>query len=111
MRRPETECNSGSSTFVRGEECLQAWKPRGISLIEDFYRLLQTEKALADLATTQAVLAAIPPEKLRAPQRGHDEQGRLWDALQLWKKRFGTDQEVSLACLLGLLIMTDHSFL
>lgn len=82
------------STFVRGEECLQAWKPRGISLIEDYYRLIETESALADVATTQAVLAAIPAARLAAIQPSHDPQGRLWDAVQLWKKRFGPTQEV-----------------
>lgn len=82
------------STFVRGEEILQAWKPRGVSLIEDYSRLVQTEAALADLATTKAVLASIPPARLIASLHGFDEHARLWDALQLWQKRFGTREQV-----------------
>jgi kinesin family protein 1 len=82
------------STFVRGEDCLQAWKPRGVSLVEDYYRLVETETALAEVATTQAVLAAIPPSHLASAHAGHDDQGRRWDALQLWTKRFGTSTEV-----------------
>ena len=79
---------------MRGEEILQAWKPRGVSLIEDYYRLVRTEAVLADLVTTKAVLASIPPARLIASSHGYDEHARLWDALQLWQKRFGTREQV-----------------
>ena len=79
---------------MRGEEILQAWKPRGVSLVEDYCRLVRSEAALADLATTKAVLASIPPARLIPPSHGYDKHAGLWDALQLWQKRFGTREQV-----------------
>ena len=79
---------STRSIFVRGEEILNAWKPRGVSLVEEYYKLLHTERVLADVVTTGAVLSVIPSTRLIPSTIGQLPETRLWTALQLWQTCF-----------------------
>lgn len=61
-----------SKKHVRGEEGLGDWKPRSLSLLEDFARLGRTEIALADVQTTKAVLELmgdVPPTQSSDDER------------------------------------------
>ena len=72
-----------SKKHVRGEEGLGDWRPRSLSLLEDFARLSKTEIALADVQTTKAVLELmgdVPPS-----QSSEDERRVLLErCLSLW---------------------------
>lgn len=90
-----------SEKYVRGEEVLQNWKARGISVVEDYNRLVKTEKRAADVQAVRAVLASS-----RAMSRPLPNGSTVWgsDALlqktiALWQKRFGHPDEVcSIPC-------------
>lgn len=44
--------------YVRGEEALGFWRPRGISVVEDYSRLVTMEQRAADVQVTRVILAA-----------------------------------------------------
>ncbi|GAA5877032.1 hypothetical protein JCM3774_006880 [Rhodotorula dairenensis] len=83
-----------SETYVRGEEILSGWRPRGWSLIRDYHATTSTTRKLADVEATKAFLARMPTA---VSETGHrDERTVLEHALALWQKRFGTDAEIAL---------------
>lgn len=51
---------------------------------------------MADLATTQAVLASIPAHRLTRLPDPTLADSRMYAALQLWQRRFGTKAEIKL---------------
>ena len=75
-----------SEKYVRGEEALGTWKARGISVVEDYERLVATEKRSADVQAIKVVLASSPPH---AYSGGRKPDEILRDALGLWQKKFG----------------------
>jgi kinesin family protein 1 len=81
-----------SRTYVRGEESLGSWRPRGISLIDDRSKLVARGRQMAEVEATKAILAGI---KQASSTNVSDEQELLRRALSLWQKRFGTKEDVS----------------
>lgn len=83
-----------SEKYVRGEETLGSWKPRGISVVEDYSRLMMTERRAADVQAIRVLLANSLPMKIThgedtmAWRAEHNEQ-LLRKSLDLWQKRFG----------------------
>lgn len=84
-----------SEKYVRGEEVLHNWKPRGISVVEDYNRLIKMERRAADVQAFRVVLASSrttsrpPPESV---VRASDTL--LLNTITLWQKRFGHPNEV-----------------
>ncbi|KAG0695782.1 hypothetical protein DFH29DRAFT_954061 [Suillus ampliporus] len=72
-----------SEKYVRGEELLSTWKPRGISVVDDYNRLVLTERRAADV---QAVRLHV-----------WGSEALLRKALGLWQKRFGHAGEIILS--------------
>ncbi|KAM0788929.1 hypothetical protein ACM66B_003005 [Microbotryomycetes sp. NB124-2] len=83
-----------SETYVRGEELLVGWKPRGLSLVRDHDRVSRTKKLVADVEATKAVFEAY---RLTLPAATEDvpAESRLARAVELWRKKFGKQGEVS----------------
>ena len=75
-----------SEKYVRGEEALGLWRPRGISVVEDYERLVATEKRSADVQAIKVILASSPPHPYSG---GRQQDDILRDALALWQKKFG----------------------
>jgi kinesin family member 1 len=75
-----------SEKYVRGEEVLGTFKPRGISVVEDYSRLVSTEQRAADVQAIKVVLAAAPPPP---PSDWLDSDEILRKSLGLWQKQFG----------------------
>lgn len=80
-----------SEKYVRGEESLGTWKPRGISVVEDYSRLVATERRAADVQAIRVLLGNSPPRMVQP-----DDSTVAWRAehllkksLDLWQKRFG----------------------
>jgi kinesin family protein 1 len=96
-----------ASVFVRSEEILEAWKPRGVSIVDDYYNLVKTENALAEVAGTEAILAAMPAYKFLPASAGEDTDEKLRKALHLWQKKFGVQHEVGLRSFFQLLADED----
>lgn len=82
-----------AETFVRGEEVLSNWKPRGLSLIRDYDELVKSKRKLADVEAAKAVVKAFELTLPSAAEEiGRDE--RLEAAIALWQKQFGSKEEV-----------------
>ncbi|KAH9027235.1 kinesin-like protein [Lactarius pseudohatsudake] len=72
-----------SEKYVRGEEILRTWRPRGIAVVEDHTQLVAMERRAADV---QAADAAV---------WGSDQL--VHKSLELWKKQFGHRGEIVLS--------------
>lgn len=83
-----------AETFVRNEEVLGGWKPRGLTLIRDHDQLVTDGRKVADVEAAKAVLAAFELT-LPSPVEGVEKEDRLRRVIELWQKRFGTSGEVS----------------
>ncbi|KAG6873983.1 hypothetical protein C0995_007939 [Termitomyces sp. Mi166 len=78
-----------SKKYVRGEEVLGGWKPRGISVVEDYERLISTERRAADVQAIRVILANHPPRPLAVDALAWRADAILAKSLALWQKRFG----------------------
>lgn len=81
--------------YVRGEETLGTWKPRGISVVEDYTRLVNMEQRSADVQAIRVILAASPAKPMPAGAAIWGEEQLLKKAVDLWQKKFGHRGEVS----------------
>ena len=80
--------------YVRGEEVLTSWKPRGISVVEDYERLVSTERRAADVSAIRVVLgsfkASVESDGITDPDSmAWRADGLLRKSVDLWAKRFG----------------------
>jgi len=99
-----------SEKYVRGEEILgrRCWKPRSLTVVEDYEKLVMTERRSADV---QAMRVIVRASMLTRRLCGFDEHGDnggdngclVWKAedvlrrmIQLWKKQMGYRTRVSL---------------
>jgi len=95
-----------SEKYVRGEEVLAAFKPRGISVVEDYLKLVSTEQRAADVQAVKVVLAAAPPPP---PSDWLDMDEILKKSLALWQKKFGHQGKVEVPIFLYFtLFLTDY---
>ncbi|KAF5372014.1 hypothetical protein D9615_008057 [Tricholomella constricta] len=78
-----------SEKYVRGEESLGMWKPRGISVVEDYERLVSTERRAADVQAIRVILSNFPPRSLAVDALAWRADAILAKSLALWKKQFG----------------------
>ncbi|WVQ95660.1 hypothetical protein IAU59_002758 [Kwoniella sp. CBS 9459] len=70
---------------VKGEERLGDWKPRSLSLIEDFMKMKRTARGLADVQATKVVLELIGDVDAKALGE-QEKEGILARCLELWQK-------------------------
>jgi kinesin family member 1 len=79
-----------SEKYVRGEEKLIAWTPRGISCVEDYERLISTERRAADVQSVKALLAAMPKTSQFTtadnPWQEEKGEGLLRKCLDIWMR-------------------------
>ncbi|KAI0637640.1 kinesin-domain-containing protein [Trametes polyzona] len=81
--------------YVRGEEALGIWRPRGVSVVEDYSRLVTMERRAADVQAIRVILAASPSSKVKQQDAEvWASEGLLQKALALWQKRFGHRGEI-----------------
>lgn len=78
-----------SEKYVRGEEALGVWKPRGISVVEDYSRLISTERRAADVQAIRVILTNSPPRPVPVDTLAWRADDLLKKSLSLWQKQFG----------------------
>ncbi|BGP31033.1 hypothetical protein JCM10296v2_002797 [Rhodotorula toruloides] len=83
-----------SDMFVRGEELLAGWRPRGLTLIRDYDSVAPVKRLAADVEGTKSILAALDTV-LPTVEDGHPDE-RLGSVLALWQKQFGPRGEIPL---------------
>jgi kinesin family protein 1 len=84
-----------SEKYVRGEEALGIWKPRGISVVEDYSRLISTERRAADVQAIRVILTNSPPRPVPVETLAWRADDILKRSLALWQKHFGHRGKVS----------------
>ncbi|KAG6830964.1 hypothetical protein H0H92_013676 [Tricholoma furcatifolium] len=85
-----------SEKYVRGEEALGSWKPRGISVVEDYERLVSTERRAADVQAIRVILSNHPPRPLAVDALAWRADAILSKSLALWRKQFGHQGKIVL---------------
>ncbi|KAJ7499435.1 kinesin-like protein [Mycena latifolia] len=88
-----------SEKYVRGEEALGTWKPRGLSVVQDYSRLVSTERRAADVQAIRVVLATSPPRPVNPETLAWKADELLNKSVELWQKQFGHRGEASLIIL------------
>lgn len=84
--------------YVRGEEALGIWKPRGVSVVEDYTRLVSMERRAADVQAIRVILAASPSSRVvQTDAVVWASEDLVRKALNLWQKQFGHRGEARLA--------------
>jgi kinesin family member 1 len=83
-----------SEKYVRGEESLGVWKPRGLSVVEDYSRLVATERRAADVQAVRVILANSAQRPIQADSMVWGSEALLQKSLDLWQKQFGHRGEV-----------------
>lgn len=88
-----------SEKYVRGEEALGSWKPRGVTAVEDYDRLVTTERRAADVQAVKSLISLMPSLN---NTKGPSESVEIWGAeellrksLTLWQKKFGHTGKVN----------------
>lgn len=77
-----------SKKHVRGEEGLGDWRPRGVSLIEDWQRAGKIARGIADKQSTIAVLDLIGDVgDVRRPDGGAGREDLMRRCVGLWQKQ------------------------
>ncbi|KAJ7667510.1 kinesin-like protein [Mycena polygramma] len=86
-----------SEKYVRGEEALGTWKPRGLSVVQDYERLVSTERRAADVQAIRVVLTMSPPREINADALAWKADELLKKSVELWQKQFGHRGEIILS--------------
>ena len=87
--------------YVRGEESLGVWKPRGLSVVEDYSRLIYTERRAADVQAIRIILTNTPPRPSHAEAMLWGSEALLQKSLELWQKQFGHRGKVCIVLRVG----------
>jgi len=97
-----------SEKYVRGEEALGVWKPRGTSAVEDYTRLITMERRAADVQAIRVILAASPPKPADTLVWRADDL--LRKSVGLWQKQFGHRGKVcsSFLCIWGSVLIMRY---
>ncbi|RCH77885.1 kinesin-like protein Klp8, partial [Rhizopus stolonifer] len=97
-----------ANKYVRGEEFIGSWKPRGVSLITDYraarQRMLLRESVAAfrhslvlaghpQTKTIQRSLSTHTIDHEEEPNTKRDPEALVRKVIDLWKKQFGTREE------------------
>jgi kinesin family member 1 len=83
-----------SEKYVRGEEILGTWKPRGISVVEDYSRLVLTERRAADVQAVRVILSTCASRLVQSGSSVWRSEDLMQKSLGLWQKHFGHRGEV-----------------
>ncbi|KZT12686.1 kinesin-domain-containing protein [Laetiporus sulphureus 93-53] len=80
--------------YVRGEEALGAWRPRGVSAVDDYNKLVSMERRAADVQAIRMILDASPHRVTQSDAVVWASEDLLRKALALWQKKFGHPGEI-----------------
>ncbi|EPQ59721.1 kinesin-like protein [Gloeophyllum trabeum ATCC 11539] len=83
-----------SEVYVRGEESLATWKPRGVSVVEDYVRLVKTERRAADVQAVRVILAASAQKPAPEGLATWGSDDLLRKSVELWQKKFGHQGDI-----------------
>ncbi|KAG0184537.1 kinesin-like protein Klp8 [Apophysomyces sp. BC1034] len=92
-----------SHMYVRGEEFLGSWRPRGVSLVNDYRKYRQKMISGENVSKTKHKLIVADLRRERASQQVSndestrepvDDQQLVQKILRLWTSKHGTDKEI-----------------
>jgi kinesin family protein 1 len=80
---------------VHGEEFLGNWKPRGVSLVNDFRQMQERIQKKQQATVTKQILFLKQAEEInKSDLTEEDKEQLLKKVIDLWTLKLGTDQEV-----------------
>ena len=85
-------------TYVKGEESLTNWKPRGISLLRDYIRSQQIRKRVAAVEATKVFLRrhrSAPPRPPKSVELTSAQKILLEKCLHLWTSTLNTNSSLT----------------
>lgn len=85
--------------YVRGEESLEGWKPRGMSLIQDHASLVRRERRLAEVESVKVLLKHLQSPMSNGSPRERNEEQLARKALAFWQQAVADGRKVSLLCM------------
>ncbi|WVO17419.1 hypothetical protein L204_105111 [Cryptococcus depauperatus] len=78
-----------SGKHVKGQETLQGWKPRSISLLDDWQMMVKAQRGLGEVAITKAVLEILGEDNSlgNGVKKSEEEEKELEEKyVALWRK-------------------------
>lgn len=82
---------------VHGEEFLGNWKPRGVSLVNDFRQMQERIQKKQQATVTKQILFLKQAEEInKSDLTEEDKEQLLKKVIDLWTLKLGTDQEVTI---------------
>jgi kinesin family protein 1 len=92
-----------ANKYVRGEEFLGNWKPRGVSLVKDYKTISERIRRLEAVECTKQVLALHGARKGSSdekPENCSNSDDLAKKAVTLWNKKWGINKEVFIRIIL-----------
>ncbi|GBC06139.1 hypothetical protein RclHR1_06640017 [Rhizophagus clarus] len=89
-----------ANKYVRGEEFLGNWKPRGVSLVKDYKKISELIRRLEAVECTKQILAlhevrkGLSDEKPENCEICSNPDDLAKKAVTLWKKKWGINKEI-----------------
>ena len=80
--------------YVRGEEALGTWKPRGVTAVQDYERLVETEQRAADVQAVKSIISNTPSRPTQADSAVWGADKLLQKTLSLWQNQLGHREKV-----------------
>lgn len=86
--------------YVKGEEALAGWTPRGVSLVRDFIAMQKRKARIAEIETARSVLSSKAlttfPRAEQSDELDERQKDLLRRVLELWNRRLGLPAEIIL---------------
>jgi kinesin family protein 1 len=84
--------------YIKGEENLSGWTPRGVSLVRDYIALQKRKQRIAEIETARSVLSSQALKTFPAPTSSGTLDDRQKELLvrmvQLWRTKRGTSEVI-----------------
>lgn len=93
-----------SEKYVRGEEALGVWRPRGVSVVDDYENLVRTERKAANVQAIRVILHMFPPKVGPSETLAWKGEELVKKCLDLWQRHFEHRAQVLARCALITLI-------
>ncbi|EIE78438.1 hypothetical protein G6F46_008278 [Rhizopus delemar] len=83
-----------ATKYVHGEEFLGSWKPRGVSLVQDYNQMQDKIRRKNQANFTRQILSLRDTESTSKEMDEERKQALLKLVIDLWQLKLGTDKEI-----------------
>ncbi|RCH96012.1 kinesin-like protein Klp8 [Rhizopus stolonifer] len=83
-----------ATKYVHGEEFLGSWKPRGVSLVQDYNQMQERIHRKNQAAFTRQILSVKDNEEEEMRLDEEQQQALMKRVIDLWQLKMGTEKEI-----------------